>query len=248
MINFFRRIKQSLLSQNKFSKYLLYAIGEILLVMIGILLALQVNNWNDNRKARQQEKSILEKVNVDLKANLKEIKGVNNITQLRLNACKTILNYFDEKKSVDDSLKLSFELINNDDLFNNANTTYKYIENQGMNVLSNDSLQAKITWMYERHFKNISNRENKNWQIVLNNLRPIMDPLFESTEIQQSFYGWEYALNNPLNYDALTTNVHFRNIIIRLQNYLMIRSHWQRDTLKELENLISELEIEISGM
>lgn len=49
MIKFFRKIRQRLLTENKFSKYLLYAIGEIALVMIGILLALQVSNWNQKR-------------------------------------------------------------------------------------------------------------------------------------------------------------------------------------------------------
>ncbi|MEH6514960.1 MAG: hypothetical protein V7670_17480 [Maribacter arcticus] len=49
MINFFRKIRQRLLTENKFSKYMLYAIGEVILVMIGILLALQVNNWNETR-------------------------------------------------------------------------------------------------------------------------------------------------------------------------------------------------------
>jgi hypothetical protein len=47
MIKFFRKIRQKLLSENKFSKYLIYAIGVIFLVMIGILLALQINNWNE---------------------------------------------------------------------------------------------------------------------------------------------------------------------------------------------------------
>ena len=50
MIGFFRKIRQQLLTQNEVSKYLLYAIGEIVLVVIGILIALQVNNWNENRK------------------------------------------------------------------------------------------------------------------------------------------------------------------------------------------------------
>jgi len=50
MIKFFRRIRQKLVSENKFSKYVFYAIGEIALVMIGILLALQVNDWNENKK------------------------------------------------------------------------------------------------------------------------------------------------------------------------------------------------------
>jgi hypothetical protein len=47
MISFFRKIRQQLLSQNKVSKYLLHALGEIFLVVIGILIALQINNWND---------------------------------------------------------------------------------------------------------------------------------------------------------------------------------------------------------
>ncbi|MBT8293982.1 MAG: hypothetical protein KJN70_11965 [Eudoraea sp.] len=50
MIKFFRKIRQRLLTENKFSKYIMYAIGEIALVVIGILIALQVNNWNENRK------------------------------------------------------------------------------------------------------------------------------------------------------------------------------------------------------
>ena len=50
MIKFFRKIRQRLLTENKFSKYLLYAIGEIILVVIGILIALQINNWNEGRK------------------------------------------------------------------------------------------------------------------------------------------------------------------------------------------------------
>ena len=53
MIHFFRRIRQGLLSQNRFSKYLLYAIGEILLVVVGILIALSINNWNEERKQKR---------------------------------------------------------------------------------------------------------------------------------------------------------------------------------------------------
>ena len=54
MIKFFRKIRQQLLSQNKLSKYLFYAIGEILLVVIGILIALQINNWNQNRLTQKK--------------------------------------------------------------------------------------------------------------------------------------------------------------------------------------------------
>ena len=67
MIKFFRRIRQNLLSEGKTSKYLKYAIGEIVLVMIGILLALQVNNWNENRKSLHTSKVLLKEIVEDLK-------------------------------------------------------------------------------------------------------------------------------------------------------------------------------------
>ena len=52
MIAFFRKIRQRLLSENRFTKYLLYALGEIILVVIGILIALGISNWNESKKNR----------------------------------------------------------------------------------------------------------------------------------------------------------------------------------------------------
>lgn len=67
MIKFFRRIRQKLLMENRASKYLLYAIGEIVLVVIGILIALQINNWNENRKLQNAQNLLL----IDLYDNLR---------------------------------------------------------------------------------------------------------------------------------------------------------------------------------
>lgn len=70
MIKFFRHVRQRLLSESKFSKYLIYAFGEIILVVIGILIALQINNWNDNRKSRVRINQILKKVHEELALNI----------------------------------------------------------------------------------------------------------------------------------------------------------------------------------
>ena len=66
MLRIFRQIRQRLLTNNKFSKYLLYAVGEILLVVIGILIALQVNNWNEERQERIAELNFLSRLREDL--------------------------------------------------------------------------------------------------------------------------------------------------------------------------------------
>ena len=66
MIKFFRKIRHQLLSENRFSKYLLYAIGEIILVVIGILIALQINNWNENRKTNEKIRNSLLALKSDL--------------------------------------------------------------------------------------------------------------------------------------------------------------------------------------
>ena len=245
MINFFRKIRQQLLNENKFSKYLLYAIGEIVLVVIGILIALSINNWNEHRKSRLQEVNILTKLNTDLKANLIEIKGLKDMTEKRIKASQTILNYFEERKAIDDKLKRSFELINTDDLFNNANTAYKYIENQGVNILTNDSILSKITWMYERDFKNISNRERTNWQILTDDLRPLMDIYLEVSEPQDKLFNEVYELNKPIDMKALSENKQFKNVIVRNMNFMLLRLRWQTETLIELQDLIQEVELEI---
>lgn len=67
MIKFFRRIRQQLLTENKFSKYVLYAIGEIILVVVGILIALSINNWNSNQKNLVAEKDyIVSRIDLEL--------------------------------------------------------------------------------------------------------------------------------------------------------------------------------------
>ena len=67
MIKFFRKIRKKLLTENKFSKYLIYAVGEIVLVVIGILIALQINNWNEQRKAKADERALYIRMIMDLK-------------------------------------------------------------------------------------------------------------------------------------------------------------------------------------
>jgi len=70
MIKFFRKIRQKLLSENKFSKYLIYAIGEIVLVVIGILIALQINNWNEDKKGKVELNQYLSSLKENIQSDI----------------------------------------------------------------------------------------------------------------------------------------------------------------------------------
>jgi hypothetical protein len=91
MISFFRRIRKSLLGPGQARKYLLYAIGEIALVVIGILIALQINNWNEWRQDRDKERIIINSLRQELKANEEYLIDRLNSYTNNVNGCRKLL-------------------------------------------------------------------------------------------------------------------------------------------------------------
>jgi len=91
MIQFFRRIRQKLLDEGRLYKYFLYALGEIALVMIGILLALQVNNWNEQRKETILEQKVVSELSKELDQNLKYLNAQIESTEIRISAIRDLL-------------------------------------------------------------------------------------------------------------------------------------------------------------
>ena len=76
MLTFFRRIRKGLLGEGATRKYLLYAIGEITLVVIGILIALQINNWNEWRSDRITESEVLLELTKNMEMNIAKLEGL----------------------------------------------------------------------------------------------------------------------------------------------------------------------------
>ena len=100
MIKIFRRIRQRLMTENKFSKYLLYAIGEIVLVVIGILIALQINNWNEKRKDNLKEHTILIQLQEEYISNLRQLEEKMQLRAKIINSGLTVIEYIDAPKDV----------------------------------------------------------------------------------------------------------------------------------------------------
>lgn len=118
MIKFFRKIRQKLLSENKFSKYLLYATGEIILVVIGILIALQINNWNEQRKDRAKEHILLKQLQEDYQANLMQLEEKMAIRERILISGVALLEAFDDPNRANrDSVIKNIAILGNDPTF-----------------------------------------------------------------------------------------------------------------------------------
>ena len=97
MLTFFRRIRKGFLDGGRTSKYFLYAIGEIALVVIGILIALQINNWNYSLKSKQKVEISIKHIKEEIESNIREIKAARNINQLILEAYSDYRKIYDGK-------------------------------------------------------------------------------------------------------------------------------------------------------
>ena len=106
MIKFFRQIRQRLLRENRFSSYFLYAVGEIVLVVIGILIALQINNWNEERKRADTADALLHDLYDELAANQKHFGQMNEGNSQYIRYLETVLLQWD---SLDYALVNSLE-------------------------------------------------------------------------------------------------------------------------------------------
>lgn len=94
MLRFFRQIRQRLLTDNKFSKYLLYAVGEILLVVIGILIALQVDSWNEDRMTRKAEHELLLNLKEELITNREQLVEALSYTNLSMSGLRKVVEIY----------------------------------------------------------------------------------------------------------------------------------------------------------
>lgn len=143
MIKYFRKIRQKLVMENKTSKYFKYAIGEIVLVVIGILIALQINNWNEHKKIKNKAAVYIDKIVNDLKV---DTLNINKLI-LRVDKSKENINkyyeYFNSSDSIDISIEQLKDSIGKLKIFYlkyyPVNKTFKNMETSGSSDLLSDS-------------------------------------------------------------------------------------------------------------
>ncbi|WP_445385853.1 DUF6090 family protein [Robiginitalea sp. IMCC44478] len=156
MIRFFRNIRQRLLTENKFSKYLLYAIGEIILVMIGILMALQVNNWNNERADREKEITILKEIQRNLQTNVKQFTEEAKMQGSIVESISLIMDQIKNKVPYHDSLGVKYAAIAWTEEFNFANSAFETLKTIGFDLISSDPLRENIIQLFNIRYTRIS--------------------------------------------------------------------------------------------
>ena len=228
MINFFRKIRQNLLSEGKTGKYLKYAIGEIVLVMIGILLALQVSNWNQDRKDRISERKLLDNIHRDFVHNKVDFDSLKAIHYRALEGLEKLVTLF---PLGNDSLKYAAYYKYN--LRIKGMTYYPYsgsiqsvVNSNALQLIQDEELQKYLV-SWKDVFLDYKEDEKVYYDYLTDFMWPYYRDAFDTT-------GKDTAMNL-----ATRNTIKFQNMIVSRRNYL--RGLIKAIEEEPIENHINEI-------
>jgi hypothetical protein len=163
MIKFFRKIRQDMIKENKVSKYLLYAIGEIMLVVIGILIALSINNWNSNRIEKNSDYQLINALITDLKLKNEEVLSDLYYGKSMIQTTENITKNWSINRRVDSvNLKYSIDKLGEDSWFyNDKSPVLDGLTNSDLWKRLPDSLIRQIDDVYRGKLANVKTSFSK---------------------------------------------------------------------------------------
>ena len=225
------------MEKNKTGKYLKYAIGEILLVVIGIIIALQLNNWNESRNLKYKEIVILKALKSELENDLNtEFILAKNMYHKKDKALSKLIGVYTKKENISNDSLLNYfrgSLIEWNFGLNVA--AFENLKSTGLNLISNDSLRLKISSIYSNYYPEILIRSNYLTQFYEREFRPILYDnvnLYNPTLSQSEF-------------DYLKNSKQVSNRIIDLYR----RRKWIQEELNivipKLESLLRDIDQEL---
>lgn len=241
MIKFFRQIRQSLIMENKTGKYFKYAIGEIILVVIGILIALSINNWNEQRKINKEEQNALINLKEDFQYNKSQIESLIFSTNRTLQANLKILEFTGKKSKPNSEVYF-------DSLINFINATKQYFPRNGflddlinsgkLSIFKNENLRNKLS-LWKPKLENIYKQENSSLQfdyvlidfIIKKGSWLNADETLKRPDIKFPVSGFDIDNRELLNYPE------FENMI---ENHLIFVNSLKR-ILMEASDLLDEI-------
>ncbi len=211
MLTFLRKIRKGFLDSGSTRKYLLYAIGEIALVVTGILIALQINNWNEGRKNLVREREILSALVENLSINRQTIlEDIEMLKEFNISS-QTILETLDNKKPYHDSLDYHFHLsrVSKKRLYL-SELGYEQYKNAGYGMIHDETLRKEVLNLFEStypQFYSTYNEINEPYDAFIDYYVPLfiyrepdLKPIdFEALYDDQYFIGWIRAYTEGRN-------------------------------------------------
>ncbi|QIE57998.1 hypothetical protein G5B37_03740 [Rasiella rasia] len=240
MIKFFRKIRQKLISENKFSKYLLYAIGEIVLVVIGILIALQINNWNEQQKVKSNEIALLKTFKRSLEKDLENIDS--NIEEFRTvdYSINILIKVFEDNLPYQDSLNFHFLNSTARWMPTIEQEVYATMTATDLNIITNDSLKIEIVDYYSFAKRKFDTSINRYANVIENASNNIFNTRFDR------LWNTEDRAMIPHDFELLKVDKEYNYFIKSLNKQLWFEV---RDPLNKAksksEKLITRIENEL---
>jgi len=220
----------------KTTKYFKYAIGEIILVVIGILIALQINNWNENRKQDIREASVLEELKQGLESNRSILEKRKLQFKKFQTKSKKLIDHLEAKRSYHDSLDQYFYVPTGNYSFGISYATFENLKSQGLDIISNKDLRLNLVKLYEEDYWLLKDQETKVANAFTNATLPFTRKHFKL--LNRTRY-------KPNDYDSILQNAEFLNILYE-SNYLA--QLYSRQCVNAIENtskVIEEIENEL---
>ncbi|WP_297695027.1 DUF6090 family protein [uncultured Eudoraea sp.] len=211
-----------------------YAIGEILLVVIGILIALSINNWNEHRKEKLIEDKLLSELIIDLKGDLEQMNQAKTTGNRIIKAYESIVYSLENDLQMSDSLAQHFNYITTIFIWFNPNqSTYENLKSIGFTILSNDNIRKEIQNLYGVEYRSFEKRQ----ELFNSEYLQTLDPL-------QSEYLIISKGNFPRDYNALKDNFLFINTLNNMKALHSWNLHSISDFNKTISKLIADIETE----
>lgn len=244
MFRFFRQIRQKLLTENKLSKYILYALGEIVLVVIGILIALQINTWNEGRENDEYQRELLGEIRLSLQKDIDH----NTNTALRwidrfLAHGDTVLMLYGTPNDRMDTVNKHLALMLRSPDFAYNTGAYQTLKSNGLERITNKNLREEIITFYDfqlpridRFIVEITRGNNQRTLALIDRLfvhRKVVEPDGPVVLVQE---GKEGILQDP---DLLRLINVKRLVGLNAKNRIL-------SILKEMENLQAAISHELN--
>lgn len=253
MITLFRRIRQRLISSGSTTKYLLYAIGEILLVVIGILIALQVNNWNEAKKTEAEERVLLENLKLDFETRSAELKDFTVIRNEALNSVErfTTMIVFPDSILLSEEMDQLMTNLNNLILFNEQFKVLDVLFSTGkIDKISNSELKSLLL-QWPQNVEEMMEEQRIRYDIFLNYFLPLQYKYVSLRSIFENFKfrGYEmsegFARKKKADYSGLLNDPIFENYLAQAEILYRINGHDYEVLIQNADRIIELLNAEL---